>query len=61
VNAELAARITAARAVDRDCAAVVDRHIDQGGAEPRWAELYFRMCTELRAVLGELDALEQQL
>lgn len=57
MNAELAARITAARAVDADCTAVVDRHIDAGGPAPAWEEFYYRISSELRAVLG---ALEQQ-
>ena len=57
MNAELQARITAARAVDSDCTAVVDAHIDRGGPEPAWEEFYYRISSELRAVLG---ALEQQ-
>ena len=59
-GAELAARVVAARAADADCAAVVDASIDSGGPEPHWAEMYFRICTEMRAVLGELAALEQR-
>ena len=59
-GAELAARVTAARAADADCAAAVDASIDAGGPEPHWAEMYFRICTEMRAVLGELAALEQR-
>jgi hypothetical protein len=60
MNAEMSARVTAARAVDADCAAAVDASIDSGGPEPHWAEMYFRICTEMRAVLGELAALEQR-
>jgi hypothetical protein len=60
MNAELAARITAAKAADADCTAEVDASIDgTGGPEPHWMELYFRICTEMRAVLGELAAIEQ--
>jgi hypothetical protein len=57
MNAELAVRITAARAVDADCTAAVDQNIDSGGPEPHWAEMYFRITTELRALIG---AVEQQ-
>jgi len=55
MNAELAARVTAARAVADDYTAAADCFIDHDGPEPPWQDMYFRLSAELRHLAGEMD------
>jgi hypothetical protein len=58
IPAELAARITAARAARADFHARVDAYLDAGADEPRWKEQAFRLSSELASLLAELDELD---
>ena len=53
-GAELAARVTAARAVAADFTAAADGFIDHGAAEPHWQDWAWRLSSELRNLTGEL-------
>jgi hypothetical protein len=55
MNAELAARVTAARAADSDFENAVHAFLDEGTAEPVWQDWAWRLSSELRQVLAGLD------
>jgi hypothetical protein len=59
--AELAAQVTAARAIADDYSRVVDGFIDHDGADPPWQTMYFRLQCELRRLAhGLAGALDDQ-
>jgi hypothetical protein len=55
MSAELAARITAARAVEADFTRATDGFLDQGAPEPAWQDWAWRMNSELRLLLCQID------
>ncbi len=53
--AELAARVTAARAAAGDFGREVDDYTERDGSRPDWQAWAFRLQLELSQLLGELD------
>jgi hypothetical protein len=56
-TAELATQAAAAREVADSYTTAVDRFIDEGGAEPNWTAMYFRLSAEVRQLAADLSDL----
>lgn len=56
ISAELAARITAARATHSGFTKAADAYLDSDGERPDYASWAFRLSSALEMLLAELDA-----